>query len=51
MCLALLIIVLHIIERVEGGVCKDVVALCARIVDRSVGVNRDDVGLAVLKRG
>lgn len=37
--LALLVVVLHIVERGEGCVSKYVVALCARIVHRLVGVD------------
>jgi hypothetical protein len=48
MRLALLIVVFHIFKRGEGRLRKDVVALCARVVDRSVGFDREDVGLAVL---
>lgn len=36
---ALLIVILHIVERVEGGVCEHVVALSARIVDGPVCIH------------
>jgi hypothetical protein len=39
MCLALFIIVFHIVERTESRVCKDVVALGTRIVYWAVGID------------
>jgi hypothetical protein len=39
MCLALFIIVFHIIERRESRVCEDVVALGTRIVYWAVGID------------
>jgi hypothetical protein len=48
MRLALLIVVFHIFERGEGRLRKDVETLCARVVDRAVGLDREDVGFAVL---
>jgi hypothetical protein len=48
MRLALLIVVFHIFERGEGRLRKDVETLCARVIDRAVGLDREDVGFAVL---
>lgn len=48
MRLAFLIIVFHIVKRRESRVCEDVVALRSRIIHRLVGVDGEDVGLAVL---
>lgn len=46
--LTLLVIVLHIVKRGEDCVCENVVALCARIIDRLVSIDREDVRFAVL---
>jgi hypothetical protein len=48
MCLALLIVVFHIIQRGESRLGKDVEALCARIIDRTLGFDVEDIGFAVL---
>jgi hypothetical protein len=48
MCLALLIVVFHIIQRGESRLGEDVEALCARIIDRTLGFDGEDVGFAVL---
>jgi hypothetical protein len=48
MRLALLIVVFHIFLRREGRLREDVVALCARVVDRAVGFDGEDVRFAVL---
>lgn len=48
MRLAPLIVVLHVVKGGKSRVCEHVVALCSRIIHRLVGVDREDVGLAVL---
>lgn len=50
MRLTLAIIVLHIIHRSKCRLNRQVVALIARIGNRSANSSSDDVGLAVLKK-
>jgi hypothetical protein len=39
MCLALFIVVFHIVERRESRVCEDIVSLCARVIHWAVGID------------
>ena len=48
MRLALLIVVFYIFLRGEGRLGENVEALCARVVDRAVGFDGEDVRFAVL---
>lgn len=48
MRLALFVVVFHIFQRGESRFCQNIVTLRARVVDWAVGVDGEDVGLAVL---
>lgn len=45
---ALFIVVFHVFQRGESRLGNNVVALCARVVDRAVAFDREDVWFAVL---